>query len=277
MPRIGLRRNTKYKAKGRRRRASTITKARYQAPTARNQKKQILSNAFAIRMLNRLRPPTIYCDWQFQGTEFATVDPAGDFTITKGLVPLTDFGSWNPVMRIDDNVQDSSTTMITRIMINMRYTLQSASYSFMSIFVVTLRKDSANLVPTAAALIPRIHYIENTLDGNVRLNPAVFKVHFARYVTLTCNNLLSAPFNAASPTRLAGNPYSTWKKGQITLKMRAKIRNPVGEKWTGLTPVDLPRSQRFYMLTFQTSQGNTTETNTWSRVDYDVLCTTINN
>lgn len=259
-----------------RRRTSTVTKAKYQAPTARNQRKQIISNAKAVAYLNKIvRANRIWCDWQYFGDHFAKIDPAGNYTAGWGAFALTDFSLWNPVLRTDDNVSDSSTTFVKRMQINMRYSLNASNLAQFSVFIVTLRRTSADYDPLTAAPATPTDYIVNSQDYNVRLNPAVFKVHYARQLTLT-NNAFNSPIVAAET---AGNPNTTWAKGQVNLQPKMKVRAPTGPtpKWKTLTAPEVPYYQRYFLLIYiNQSSASGLDPNTGARLQFDQLSTTIN-
>ena len=260
----------KYTAKRKSRRTSNLTKTRFQAPTARNQKRQILTNAKAISRVYKMLPSPSYCDWQLFGAHESLPNAGDGYTNTILATPLLDPFTWNAVLRKDPVVNQSSTTCVKRMVINMRYFLQDSIYSQMSIFVVTLRRDAANRQIDLQPLTENDDFIyggEN--DWNVRLNPSVFKTHFARYITLTNNVLLGK----ASVS--VGNPQSTYGKGQITIPLNMNIREPNGLPWKSMQRFQLPPRQRYYLLSFQSTLTATTAASP-ARITYDCLSTTYN-
>lgn len=268
-----------YTARTKRRRTANTTKIKYQRPTAKNQRKQILTNAKSIKRLYQMTlPRQIYTDWQFVGQCFATIDQGGAFTRTWQAFPLMNFGAWGRCLRQDDNVTESSTTTVQRLCINMRYLLGKSNYAFFNVFVVTLRKDNADADPPLAwAGTPPNNptdYIEGPIGSNVRLNSALFKVHFAAYHTLTDNNLTEAVVPAAT----AGNPFSTWRKGQCNVKCNANIRNPIRSgQWTELPYMAIPYYKRYFILVNivqQAAQG--TQQDTGAQFAFDSMATCVN-
>ncbi len=175
---------TKYTAKRKRRRTANTTRIKYQAPTARNQRKQIMTNASAIRRLYQVAMPArIYCDWQYIGRVNAKIDPSGAYTTSWQAFPLMDIPNWRACLRQDLNVQDSSTTTINRLVVNLGYYLDLSNWCNFNMWIVTPRKDAADRDPTAdiaAGLTPvqYVDYIEGINAYNLRLNPALYKVHF---------------------------------------------------------------------------------------------------
>lgn len=273
----GLRRFT---AKRRRRRTANTTKVRYQAPTARNQRKQILANARAIKYIQKVLPQKVYCDWHYFGNMFAAQDPVGNLTRTWFCIPLTNLPAWDAVMRADQNVVVASTTFIQRLQINLRLALQQANYAFYNIWVVTPRKnqnarDSPVDFANGQFPIVNIDYIEGPTGANLRLNSAIWKVHYAKYATLTETTLGEA---ALAPPLTAGNPFTTWQKAQINMPVKMKVRKPQsGTPWTAVTYMNLPYYQRYQLLVqiLQQSPGTATP-NVGARLDWDMLATTIN-
>lgn len=270
----------KFTAKRKRKRTGNATRVRYQAPTARNQRNQILANAKAINYIKRMLPAKVYCDWHDLGSMFAATDPTGAFTRTWFCVPLTNFAAWNACLRADQNVLVSSTTFVQRLQLNLRWSLQQANYAFLNMFVVTLRKDqNARDTPLDIANgqnpVPDTDYIEGPTGSNLRLNSAIWKVHYAAYRTLTETTLGEA---APSPPLTAGNPNTTWGKSQVNLPVKLKIRKPQnGEPWKNLPYMNLPYYQRYQLLVEILQQGPATTTpNIGARCDWDLLATTIN-
>lgn len=269
-----------YTAKSRRKRVNNTTRVRFQPPTARNQQKQILANARTINRLNRaVFGNRVWCDWRYQGQMFANLDD-GNVTKTWFCVPLTNFPGWDAVLRADQNVVQSSTTYVQRMQLNLRLFLQQSDYAFFNIFVVTLRKDqNARDTPVAIAAgqnpINNTDYIASPEGANIRLNSAIWKVHYAQYRTLTETTLLEA---VPAPPLVAGNPMTTYGKAQVNIPLKMNVRKPQnGEPWKNLPYINLPYYQRYELLVeIQQNAAETTGTNLGARLDWDALFTTIN-
>lgn len=271
----------KYTAKAKRRRVNNVTRTRYQAPTARNQKKQILANARTINRLNRaVFGNRIYCDWQDFGQFNSLVDNTGSLTRTWFCAPLTNFPVWNACLRADQNVVASSTTFVQRLQLNIRLTLQQSNYAFFNVWLVSLRKDQ-NARDTPADIsagqnpVQQTDYIESPQGNNLRLNSAIWKVHACKYRTLTETTLGES---APSPPFTAGNPDTTWGKMQFNIPCKFKVRRPQnGEPWKNTGYMNLPYYQRYQLLVQVLQQGPaTTVQNNGARLDWDLLATTIN-
>lgn len=269
----------KFTARMKRKRTANATKIKYQAPTAKNQRKQILTNANAIRRLYRVAmPKQVYCDWQLVGQQFARLD-AGNYTTTWQAFPLMSVLDWQAVLRQDDNVVESSTTMVQRLCLNLRYILGQSSWANFNVWIVTPRKDAANRDPTAeiaAGNIPVqfVDYIEGPNAFCLRLNPALYKVHFASYRTLTETTL----FQSALPLAPAGNPNTTWAKGQANIRCNAKLRSPTGgDAWKSLPYMAIPYYQRYFLLVAIVQNApQAVGVNLGAQFAFDQLATTIN-
>jgi hypothetical protein len=260
----------KFTAKRKSRRASNLKKTRYQAPTARNQKRQILGNATAINRIYKMLPSPAYCDWQLGGAHYSG-PPGLAINTAINSTELLDPQSWISVLRKDENVSESSTTQVKRMQMNIRYMLNDSRYSQMSLFIVTIRKNAANRL-NLNVLTQGNDYISSVEQGwNVRLNPAVFKVHYARYCTLT-NNALLLPVGV-----VAGTPTTTYKKGQVNISMNMKLREPNGFPWVQMQQFQLTPSNRYYLLTFQNTITRTGDPDLLpASINYDCLFTTYN-
>ncbi len=228
-----------------------FSRIKYQPPTARNQKRQILSNANLLAKLSRqVRTHKVYTDWHFS----RSLD-----TGQWAVVELTDFSTWNAVLRQDLNVQTSSHTFIKRAQLNFRYALMGGDYAGYNLFIVTPRKQAGDRDPFLTPPLQGQEWIENSeIQGfNIRLNSAIWKVHYARYITLTANAFSSAP--AANPV---GNPYSTWKKDQVDLPLNIKVAKPTfqGETgtWKDVRFDQLPYYQKYYVMLYSAISGEGT-------------------
>lgn len=275
MPRVAINRLAKRRASVKRRRTSTIARAKFKPRTARANRTLIKSNAYAIRAIKRMMPKPVYTDWQHSGTLFADVADSPNFTQTIAVTQLTTPSIWNAVLRQDVNVVESSTTLVKRLQINMRYTMQNANWAQFTTFVVTLRPDAANRRPEQ--LVEGQDYILSTgQEFNARLNPAVFKVHFVRNVSLTKNTWLQ-PSATVGQVSFAGNPNTTFKKGQCTLHINMKLRQPTqGQSWTTMTASQLTPGQRYFLITFISQQSDVATQFSGARLDYDQLAVCYN-
>jgi len=281
MPRVRDNALRKFTAKRRRKRVNNMTRVRYQPPTARNQRRQIMANARIINRLNKaVFGNRVFCDFQDFGNMFTLPDAAGGISRTWFCVSLTNFPAWNAVMRADQNQIVSSTTFVQRLQLNLRMALQGSNYAFFNIWVVTPRKDqnardSPLDISTGNNPVLNVDYIEGPTGANLRLNSSVFKVHYAHYRTLTETTLGEA---APSPPLTAGNPNTTWGKSQVNLACKMKIRKPQnGEPWKNIPYMNLPYYQRYWLLVqvLQQNPPNLVQ-NLGARVDWDLQAVTIN-
>lgn len=233
-----------------------------------------MSNARDVRLLKAVALHSTYTDWQIIGVQAGEVPATpGNVTSSINVTPLCDFSAWAPSLRIDENVQDASSTFWRNSGINYRVFLNQSDYAYWSIFVVTLRKDSTNRRPGLPTdpLVKNVDYVESADAASVRLNVAVFKVHAAHYLTLTNSNL-----QTINPVPGDGNPYATWRKGQINISPKARIRAPVAPgKWSLMNQTTLPYYQRYFLLSFVTCRSIGAIVRP-SSMSYDVLSTCIN-
>lgn len=255
--RTGSRRYTKYRRGG----YNKMAKVRFQAPSARHQRGQIMSNRRDIeRLKRRTNKHYVYTDWQLRG-EFSPQIVNNNWCCQL----LMGLSQWDSVMRGDPTVQRSTHTFIKRMQINGYVTLEQADRLFISIFVVTPRKQVAGrsfdpLDPIASEPpVLNVDYIESNVEPGrgIRLNPAVFKVHCAKYITLTKNAL-----DLASGTGNAGNPFSTYRKFQINKELNIKCSVPSYTTGPGGTPnwlsrrfEDFPYYDKYQILTYASWTG----------------------
>lgn len=278
----------KYTNKRKKGRTANTTKIKYQRPTAGNQKTQIMRNAQAIKKMYKVvMNKQVYCDWQYVGQARSQgYDPAG-FSKEWFCFPLTDYNNWAQVMRRDDNVIDGSSTFIRNMSINMRFNLLKSNYCQYNVFIVTSRRDASNVdwpVRIALGPVPGGYpalgedYIEGPNAWNMRLNPALFKVHYAQYKTLTETTLT---LNAQQP---AGNPWTTWAKAQVSIPCKINVRKPSTavatvqpKPWTTVPYMNQPFNKRYFMLVCMVSTHNAgVGFGSACEFTFDSLATTIN-
>lgn len=265
----------RYRSRSRRRRTSNVKRVKLQAPSAKNQRRQILTNAKNLVRLRRLLPPVVYCDWQYKEEILSIIGTDPNPTTAIQAYVLTDFSKWGDVLRISPAVADAVATHIIRFNINMRYSLVNSDWCQMSIFIVTMRKDHANRDPTVSPLQSGSDFVTGNDLLNPRLNTAVFKVHYCRYITMTKNTWLTPPVGGQTP--FSGDPFTTYRKGNINIKPNIKVRSPAIETWKALPYAQLPYYQRYFLLTFITQANSAAiAVGTQARIDMDFLATTRN-
>lgn len=283
MPRVTFNRLSKQKSTVRRKRTGVLTKSKFKPKTAAANRSLIKSNAYAIRSIRRMMPKPVYTDFQLTGTLYADTTDSPNFTQTIQTIQLLNPISWTAVLREDQNVIESAATLVKRLQLNLRYTMQQSNWAQFTTFIVTLRPDAANRQPTQAGLVQGKDYIlSGGQDFNVRLNPAVFKVHYVRNVSLTKNTWVETAANVGQQP-FAGNPFTTYRKGQITLQMNIRLRQPtIGGlqelTWKNIAMNQLGPHQRYFLITFITQQAGLQpgEENLGARLDYDALFTCYN-
>lgn len=261
----------------RRKRTSVAKRVKFQKPSARNQKSQIMGNAYAIASLRRLMPPPVYTDYQFSAGYGPFFQPTPGNYSSILCDKLTDLTTWVPVLRQDQNAIASSTTLIKRMQINLRYDLGQSDWVQATTYIVTLRRDAANRDPSdEATLTEGQDFIVSTQQGqNARLNPAVFKVHYVRNVSLMSNSWRQ-PSAVVGDSTFTSNSALTFAKGQVNLKLNMKVRQPVaGANWKTMSIEQLTPSQRVYILTFFKGSTKTADDDP-PAVFYDCLSTCYN-
>ncbi len=268
MPRVAVNSLRKRKSSTRRRRTSNVTRVRFGRTNAASQKRQILSNAKTISSIRRMLPPAIYTDYQYTGGYAPFLLNFDDyFNILS--VPLLQPTDWSNVMRQDPNVLESSSTLIKRMQLNLRYTLGESYWCQISTFVVTLRREAANLIVNQGNLNLNEHYITSDETFNPRLNSKIFKVHFVSH-----RSLMSGAWKQANPditglgAPLIGNPRTTMAKGEVNLRLNIRLRQPLGTEWRTMTQNQLQPSNRYFLLTFFKGSTSTADDDP-PRVDWD--------
>ncbi len=273
MPFVRFNRLTKTRASTRKRRTGAITRSKYAKKTVAANRSLIKTNAYAIRAVKRMLPPPVYCDFQYSGQLLASNTDAPLAESSYSTAELMTPKFWASVLRQDPNVEESSSTLVKRMQLNLRHSLQTSNYAQVTCFVVSLRKDAANR--NLLSLVVGQDYIYDQSDNfNVRLNSAVFKCHYSRNLTMTKNTLFYQSAIVGG-TALATSPGLTFAKGQVNMKLNFKLRQPLGTTWRDMEIKQLLPQQRLYLLCFWTHQADTAGTSP-PELGYDALYTTFN-
>lgn len=243
-----------------RRTASTTTRIRFSAPTARNQQKQILANARLIRRVKATLPSPIWTDYQLRYTAIsAASDSDNQASLRINVQPITDFIQWNPIMRESAIAFAQSATQVKRMSMQLTYELNSSYWAQITMFVVTLRKDYASRNPVSGAgplgLKVGADFIANTDQQNPSLNPAIYRVWFRRNVMLASGSY-GQPANTVGNNVFVSNSFSTYRKGSISMKMNMRVRVSEGnDPWREKPFERLPYHQKFYTICFINQGG----------------------
>lgn len=269
-------------ASSKRRRLNPVSRIRNQAPTAKNQKRQITRLAKRVAKNSKaIAAQKVFTDYQY-GTQ-APVTRGASFSLTDGTwfgISLTDYSFWQPTLRIDQNVVDSSRTYALRAQINCRADIGSVTQvAYLNVFLVSPRSDAVDPIglnpPPPNNMIQlqqNIDFIQATANPgvNVRLNSGKYKVHACKYITLTPNT-----FETATPTGDAvGNPYSTWRKWQWNLPLKFSVVQPArGQSWKTLDFNQQAHYRKFYLIAYSSLVPGGTES---ANFDVDILYTCLN-
>ncbi len=274
MPRVTFNRATKKRASFKKRRSSTLTKAKYKPKTVSMNRSLIKSNALAIKSMKRMLPRLIYTDYQYKYANgpFINAAPAPFFNILNA--ELMSPTLWAPVLRKDDNVEQSSQTLIKRMQMNLRYALGQANWCQITTFIVTIRPDAVNRVINEAGLVEGDDYILSPEEFQPRLNSNVFKVLYRRHVSLMAGAWKEDAFQSQGDV-LVSNSFSTLKKGQVNMSLNFKVRQPNGQSWRDMDQSQFGPSRRYFQLTFYRGQTNNVDDDP-PRVDTDILYTCVN-
>jgi len=279
MPRVTFNRLTKKRSTTRKRRTSTIVRAKYKPKTTTANRSLIQSNAYAIRAVKRMMPPPIYSDYQGTGGygPFITGAPAPFFNILSQ--ELMHPNLWAEVLRQDPTVIASSSTLVKRMQINLRYTLGAANWCQITTFIVSLRKDAADKVVNEAGLTAGQDYITmnpgNAQQFNPRLNPSVFRTHYVRNVSLMSGAWGQPTAALPGGEPIVANSATTYAKGSVNMNLNFRLRQPTGTRWRIMTQEQLSPHQKLYLLTFFRGQTDEPDDDP-TRVDWDALYTCYN-
>lgn len=228
----------------RRRRAGVLTRAKYQRPTARNQRAQIRSLAKIVAYNRKvIRNATSYTDWFHLGNN---TSPSGLWFGTPLMSPQT----WSAGNRQDADVIVSQNVFLRNMVFEASMNSNTKNQAVtIDMYIVTVRQNAANWQPGAyptGILSPDVEYTEMGIGNSVALNSGIFKVLYNKQVKLFPRDNPEA----SEPDLLdySGNPFATFRKVTVNLKLNMKIRSPAGISWKSLVMDALPPRQKIWLI-----------------------------
>lgn len=237
--RAGRRQGTRHGSARRRRRTSIKTRVRYQRPTNRVQKRQIATLArMAVKNARILNNHKVYTDW----TQLDTVVQSGnEWFIQELMNPI----AWTAVLRRNTDVGTQSSTFVRDLQFSWNCkTFTKNEPIFWNVFIVSIRKDANAWIPDPiTGLVPVRDYVSQGSESLLKLNPGIFKVHFAKGFKTFPNEYADG----------AQNAFSTYRRGAVTLPVKYKLRSPADRTWKDLSMIDLPYYMRLRLLVFPTT------------------------
>ena len=243
----------------RKRYPSTVRKIWRRKPTARTQQKQIAA-VTRLALSNARRFKSVYTDWQTKGE--MSIAAGGS---TWNIVKLTDFATWQSVMRADSNVNESNHTFIKRLQINLNCWVNSG-YTYINCFIIRPRYNNAGEDPTVAGLQLGDDYVEGPTGGggDVRLNPGKWKVMFNAAKVISVSTI----GQSSGIPQYPGDPTTAFWRRQINLNTNIKVSTTNATAWDNKLFTDLPYYDQIYLCVLNSGTG--------SAFTYDQVATCIN-
>lgn len=246
-----------------RRRSSFMARLRYGRQTARAQQGYILRNARLVNKLNRhYQQSRLFTDWKYD---------ISNSTVTTGnwsFTPLTDFSTWEQVMRQNVTqlvanhtfVRDMRVTCIAEINL-------STTALFVNAFLVRPRYPSANRpFGLPGDFEENRDWIQNVNQPGemVRINPSVLKVLAKKQFRLMTNTV-GFEQNPAPQTAVVGDLSRCTKRWEWNLKVNMKVSNPSNlgtananpGSWKQVPFSTLPYYNKIYLLVYVQAADNT--------------------
>lgn len=241
----------------RRRRSSVSTRAKYERPSSRNQRSQIMSLArMASRNSKILNDSKVYCDWfQQNSTTYGGTSSIG--------IPLTDIVAWQPGARSNNVVPREQTSYIREMLFNY-YVAAPATNNplYLSMFLVTIRPTATNL-PIPSPLVVNQDYTTQGSRNSIILNSSKYRTLWTRFFVLYPAN--QTPLNPGDEPLPWGNPFTIYRRGRVTLKLNWTARGVGADTWKDLGINSLSPSKRVYLIlaSFSEDPGATGYTISW--------------
>jgi len=232
-------------ARGRRRRG--LRKRILMGSTkARSQRSQIASVArLAVKNAQILHANRVYCDWY----QNASSTYGG---VSSVALPLTDITQWQAGARQNTVVNRAQRTFIPNMMFNY-YTSAIASNNtlFLNMFIVTIRPTAA-ATPIPSPLVVNEDYTTQGFRNAIILNASKYHVLWSRFFVMFPAN--QTPLDPSDEPIPWGNPYTTYRRGRVNLRLGWNARAISGNVWKDLSINNLSPSRRVYLILASYSQ-----------------------
>ncbi len=252
----------------RRRRTSVATQARYRR-SARAQSSQIQRLArIAVRNSRILSAQKLYTDYY--------LNAGTDATFTNGVWyarSVMDPISWQKTLRQNVDADEAQNAYIRNCFFQWTSSLYKLkSSAVMIIFLVSIRPNAANYVPSAGNLNDGEEFQNLGFYSMPVLNSGLMKVKFSKTFILQ-SNPLEAPSVAPTNVIAVGDPSDTYARGSVNIRVGQTFRSPSRfiapntdpTAWSDLSDTDLRPMQRLYFLAyFQSSDTENAAGLTWS-------------
>lgn len=225
----------------RKRRTSVATRAKWQTPSARNQKSQIRTLA-KIALHNRriLNANKSYTDWFFANSDnFLN----GTWYGTELMSPA----SWQAGNRQDLDVITSQDIWLRNMVFNWYISSNEVTVrTEFQMYIVSIRNNAANWLPgtgPSGVLTNGTDYEDMGTANGIALNSGIFKVLYAK-----TTSLFPRSTTGATDPQWGGNATTTYKRGTVNIRLGIKLKAPAGNTWKDLTQASLPPPQRMYFI-----------------------------
>ena len=225
-----------------RRRSSVGTRARFQRPSAYNQRSQIRAlarqTAYNTRML---RSTIVHSDWY----RSSVANISNSEFLGETLTSMDDLTAVN---RQSVDVFTSQTVVVRNMIFEWACTHGSVDTpAEWTLFICTPRPNNADYTVGNPALTAVTDYADMGGGNAVIINSGQFKVLYMQHFRT---------FPLVSNGVASGNPNTSYRKGKVNLKLGFKIRSPTSTSWKDLTDTDLPTHQRLYFF-YRNKNGST--------------------
>lgn len=230
----------------------SVAKIKYSRPTARNQKRQILSNKSQITKLAKIvRQQRVYTDWFLTSNN---IIPTSSWFIQ----PLTNPGDWRPALRTSLTVTDSVSTTLLSTQIYFAVYNNGPASAQCNVYLVSPAHESADRNPFVEGPIEKTEFMASN-DGSqcITLNRDVFKIrHHKSFLLTTVNPGEGLP--AAPVLNFPGDPRTCYKKWSTSYRTNFRLMAPTGlvdpggqylpQKWRSMQIEQLPYHRRVYFM-----------------------------
>lgn len=254
-------RTTRRRTRLYKKRSTAMARMRYGRQTAAAQKGYILRNARLVNKLNKhYKSSQVYTDWKYDMYPGMNTGPV---TGSWSIDPLTDFSTWQQVLRQNVTVLAANHTFVRSMRLSCVAQLEkSTSALFYNVFLVRPRYPSANReFLGASSFVENIDWIQNPQNPGemVRINPSVFKV-LAKKQFRIMSNIPGFEQNPSPNTAVVGDVSKVTKRWEWNLNVKMKVSNPsnVGAgNWKSVDFKTLPYYNKLYLAVYCYAADNT--------------------
>lgn len=255
---LGFVSRKRYRASSSGANASAVTKVQRKAPTAQNQKSQIMSLSKRVTTLNKIvRPMVARVTWEAKAATGGDIPIPGNAPVPYDIAVPTNwirqFQESNGSTNAGEDVRECQVTSF-KLLVTLE-ALSDSKRDYISFFCFSLKKAAKTRWPKG--------YIDVTANGamtenqdyaitgeQVTLNPQIYKVHKKACFPMGVYTTPAMPTGMTDFANLQSKPEHVKKQLSFYIDHKKKYKNIQGDNWKELHVSEMPMENHVYVMAF---------------------------